>query len=1012
MIGVFESMVRLNPQRTCFTYVDENGAVDASSFRETRMYAAGIARLLRRRGVRRGCSVAVDLPNCPYYVLLLLAAAYGGFSLVTLNNRLSEAEKMARVLDLQRSRPGRVVMTIDEGNVEKLFDIVSREVTGAAARSSAATSSVFGSGGARGMRARTTFATRTTLAATEARSTRALGRASADEAGRRREEMARQDAVEAIIHFAERGAHVFDRSEVAVVMFTSGTTGRAKAVPLTWENLCGSAEVSNRVLNRRGAGIWQIALPLYHVGGLQMVVRSILNSNEFMLYRRFNASRVLSDAERKGVTHISVVDKMLQDMLDCPQAAVLSRYECILLGGGPLNAKTLERTLGLHARVFASYGMTETASQIANALVERGFTGGMRLLPGYTARIVDPGDNGFGRLAVRGPGLFGGYLNAQAVRTADGFFLTGDTAAIDENGLLFVKERTDDMFVSGGENVYPAEICEKLMQVSGVADAYVFGVPDDKWGRRPVGFVERAAGGANFVGSAAAGGVSRAVGVGAGAGAGARAHTGVRADAPIGSSAQLDSLSTSEFARYVSDRVAPKLSRVYQPERLFALEKFPRTGIGKVDRAALRKLYEQRIQIDRVNLYRIRLPFRKPFATAKGTLSYRESLLVEVIDHDGRIGLGECSAFPTDWYLPETIDQDLQVLRDELIPLVLNEVLLHPSQADGLMAACPAALKSPMARGAIEPALWDLYAKIVEKPLWQVIGGKAPADRSASVTGAARSAHVAASSHAGATSGSSASSSPVAVPSGAVVPMGTVAETLAGVQRCVDAGYSRVKLKVSPGQAYLVAKAVRERFPNLIITLDANQSFTESDLGELRSIGTCGVEWIEEPLDPRRVPATAPHDLFARLGRLQRQIKTPICLDESIRSASDLSRALAHRNLRCYALKVGKFGGIEPSLQFIRMAKARGIRVWVGGMYDTGICRRVSAALGTLPDVRDAGDIGAVSRYFDTDVTNPPYTVELGKVTLNRHGYECGLGCELDHAALAKVLIAQESFGK
>ena len=965
MIGVFEGMVRLNPQRTCFTYVDEEGVLDAMSFREVRMYAAGVARLLRRRGLRAGASLAVDLPNSPYFVLLLLAAAYGGFSLVALNNRLTAAEKLARVADLQRSRPGRVVMTVDEENVESLFAAVNREVSG-----------VGGHGRSRGSeRERTTFATRSTLAATEARTTRALGRAKAGKVARRREEMARQDAVEGIIHFAEHGAHVFDRSNVAVVMFTSGTTGRAKAVPLTWENLCGSADVSNRVLNRRGAGMWQIALPLYHVGGLQMVVRSILNSNEFMLYRRFNADRVLSDAARRGATHISVVDKMLQDMLDSPQSAILRRYECILLGGGPLNAKTLERTLAIHARVFASYGMTETASQIANTLVEPGFSGGMRLLPGYTARIVDPAPNGFGRLAVRGPGLFSGYLNAQAVRTADGYFLTGDTAAIDADGTLFVKERTDDMFISGGENVYPAEICEKLLRVPGVSDAYVFGVPDAKWGRRPVGFVERAAGGAAGGAGGASGGAGRA-----GDGAG-RAGVASASGSPV--PADLDRLSTREFANYVTNQVAPQLSRVYLPDQLFALEQFPRTGIGKVDRAGLRNLYDQRIQIERVNLYRIRLPFRKPFATAKGTLSHRETLLVEVVDHQGRTGLGECSAFPTDWYLPETIDQDLAVLREHLIPLVLNTVMLHPSQADGLMAACPAAAAAPMARGAIEPALWDLYAKIVEKPLWQVIGGSMPDDQAF-----------------------------CSVPSGAAVPLGTVSETLAAVRRCVDAGYLRVKLKVTPGQAFLVTSAVREAFPSLTITLDANQSFTESDLDELRSLDECGVEWIEEPLDSKRVPATAPHDLFARLDKLQRSMKTPICLDESIRNVSDLRRALTHRNLKCYALKIGKFGGVQPSLQFIRMAKARGIRVWVGGMYDTGVCRRLSAAFGTLPAIVDAGDIGATSRYFDTDVTNPPYTVEFGRVTLERQGFESGLGCELDRVALSKVLINQESFGK
>ena len=993
MIGEFESMVRLNPQRTCFTYVDEAGAVDALSFRETYLFSAGIARLLRRRGVRRGAAVAVDLPNSPAFVLLLFAAAYGGFSLVALNNRLTDAEKRARLADLHRVRPGFVVMTIDEASAASLMSIVSDEISGVSSN---------GKGG----HARTSFATRSTLAATQARTTRALGRASTQQVARRREDMARHDAVEGIIHFAEHGSHVFVGDETAVIMFTSGTTGRAKAVPLTWDNLCGSARVSNEALNRRGAGIWQIALPLYHVGGLQMVVRSILNSNQFVLYRRFDADRVLVDAARKGVTHISVVDKMLQDMLDSPKAAILSRYECILLGGGPLNAKTLERACSLPARVFASYGMTETASQIANCLVGRNFSGGMHLLPGYEARIMGPAANGFGRLAVRGPGLFSGYLNAQAAHTADGFFLTGDTAAMDASGTLFVKERTDDMFISGGENVYPAEICEKLMRVPGVSDAYVFGAPDKKWGRRPIGFVERAGAGA-VAGSGAGGaagvgaGAGRAAGVGAGSGVTAGSGPGARPAAGIGSGAgsggvatagrdavDVGSLSALDFARYVERIVSPQLSRVYRPENLFALERFPRSGIGKVDRAALRKLYDQRIQVEQVNLYRIRLPFRKPFATAKGTLSSRETLLVEVIDHEGRTGLGECSAFATDWYLPETIDHDLPVLREQLIPAVLSNALLHPSQADGLFAACPGAVNAPMARGAIEPALWDLYAKIVEKPLWQVIGGQIADGQIAG--GPSRAV----------------------VPCGAVIPVLSAAKAVEAARACVEEGYSRVKMKVAPGQAYRAVRAVREAFPNLTITLDANQSFTENDIDELRDLGECDVEWIEEPLDPRRIPATAPHDIFARLDKLQRSIKTPICLDESIRNAADLKRALNHSALACYALKIGKFGGVEPSLQFARMAQQRGMRVWIGGMYDTGIARRLGAAFGTLPAIRDVGDIGATSRYFDVDVTNPPYTVERGGVTLNRACFEHGLGCELDRAALSKVLVSQEHFAR
>ena len=946
MIGVFENMVRLNPQRTCFSYVDKDGNIEALSYRETRMIAAGLASLLRRRGVALGDAVAVDLPNQPACVFLLLAAAYGGFTLVTLNNRLTDAEKQARLLDLQRSRAFNVAYTVDESNVANLIRTVANDATG--------TAEAAGPGHAQ----RTSFYARTNIATAEARSTRALGRAgrSRGAAARRREDEARQDALESVIHFAERGAHVFDRGATAVVMFTSGTTGRSKAVPLTWENLCGSAAVSNASLNRHGEGLWQIALPLYHVGGLQMVVRSLLNANPFILYQRFDAERVLVDAARRGATHISVVDKMLQDMLASSHASGVGRYECILLGGGPLNAQTLGRALAMRARVYASYGMTETASQIANSLVTPGFTGGMSLLEGYEARIVDAGPDGFGRLAVRGPGLFGGYLNARAAYTADGFFLTGDTAAIAPDGKLYVKERTDDMFISGGENVYPAEIREKLLRVPGVADAYIFGAPDDTWGRRPVGFIER--------GNAAAPATGGPAGIAAGV-AGQRART----------------LSDRRFAQEIAQVVAPQLSRMYQPKHLFALPHFPRTGIGKVDRAALRRLYEQRIEIKRVNLYRIRLPFHKPFATAKGTLSFRESLLVEVVDHAGRTGLGECVSFPTDWYLPEVLDQDIRILREQLIPLVLNTVLLHPSEADGLFAACPGANELPMGRGALEPALWDLYGKIVEQPLWQLIGGQAPEGTDA-----------------------------VAVPAGAAIPVGPVAETVVAAQRCVDAGYTRVKLKVMPGSAYFSSQAVRKAFPDLVISLDANQSFTEYDIEELRNLDELDIAWIEEPLDPRRPVVSGPHDLFARLAQLQRRIKTPVCLDESIVSARDLARVLKHPELKCFALKIGKFGGIEPALQFVHMAQARGMRVWMGGMYDTGVSRRMHAAFETLSGVSDAGDIGATSRYFDTDVTNPPYTVERGQVTLTRRGHEFGLGCELDRAALSHVLIDQESF--
>lgn len=965
MIGMFESMVRRCPQRTCFTFVDEAGEETAYSYRETRLLSAALARYLRDRGVRPGDYIAVDLPNSPLYVQLILAAAYGGFTLVVLNNRLTESEKASRLMDVERATGAAISVRVNEANAARYENKAMALLSGELVAS--------GRGLVQTRVSRTTFASRASVVEAEPRSARGLGRASSSRAAlRRRSEVARQDAVEGIIHFAEHAAHVFDREARAVVMFTSGTSGRAKAVTLNWENLCRSAEISNAALNRQGEGLWQAALPLYHVGGFQVIVRSFLNCCPFVLYERFDADRLVSDGARKGATHVSVVDKMLQDMIATGRGEALRRYGCILLGGGAANPGTIERARALQLRVFVSYGMTETSSQIAHAQLTPSFAGGLRLLPGYHARIVDPGEDGFGRLAVKGPGLFRGYLNARAALTVDGYFLTGDTAAL-IGGLLYVKERTDDMFVSGGENVYPAEIREKLLRVPGVSDAHVFGARDALWGRRPVAFVERAP---EPPAAPDASGRLRE----------APARSGDRA-----------------FSAFVRESVAPQLSKIYLPKQVHVLDAFPRSGIGKTDRAVLERLYDERIEVARVALHRISLPFVAPFETAKGTLTQRESIIVEVTDHAGRTGLGECVAFSTDWYLPETLGQDLRVLKDVLAPLVLNEALLHPGEAAPLFAANAEAAGHPMACGALEPALWDLYGKIVGKPLWQLVG-EAFASAGSPAASAARAASVA-DVLATSVSPSSALDASISVPAGAVVGVGSPSETAAAARRCAEAGYGRIKLKIKPGTAVACVRAAQAAAPNAMITLDANQSFTERNSDELHALDACGAAWIEEPLDPRRIPAGAPSDLFARLARLQRSMRTPLCIDESVARPRDVMRALAHPELRCYSVKIGKFGGIQPSIEFVRMAQGRGIDVWMGGMYDTGVSKRMHAAFETLPGVNAPGDIGATSRYFAVDVTDPPYTVERGLVTLNREGDSSGLGCSLDRAALSGVLV-------
>lgn len=950
MIDIFESTARLRPDQVFFTFVDFSGAEASYTYRQARFAAASFARKLHAVGVRKGSLVAVDLPNCPEWVFLVLAAAYGSFTLVALNQRLNEAEKAARLLDLEHGGE-RVVVRIDAAFSKRIMEAVHTE----------------------------------------------LEEGDSEFGGLRHERVimgVQQDVIEEAIHFAERAAHLFDPSARALVMFTSGTTGRSKAVPLTWEQLTGSARASNRALAKRGEGMWQAVLPFYHIGGLQVLIRSVVGGTPLRVYARFDAERVLHDADARHATHISVVDKMLQDMLAVEEARLrsssshgagacgelpkanavahmrgsrsahadgrlaaglksrMSAYRCVLLGGGALNPQTIQRSLDLGVSVYASYGMTETSSQIANERVTPQFAGGLTLMDGYAARIVDPDAEGFGRLAVRGPGLFGGYLNAHAPFTVDGFFLTGDTAALHE-GRIYVRERTSDMFVSGGENIYPAEVVRTLLRIPGVADAYVFGVPDFTWGRRPAAVVERA-----------------------------------------------DERLSADDVRHAA---AGMLSKLNMPQTILVVDQLPRKGIGKIDREATEVLFEQRLEVDHVVLHHIRVPFKKPFKTARTTLDHRDAVIVEVVDRKGRVGLGECVSFETDWYLPETLGDDLRYLKDVLAPGVRGRAFGHPREVFATLSTLPEAAAHPMAISALENALWDLHGRIVGMPLWKLLveehgrlrehafgGGDAAGEalpRAAYVRG-----------------------NQALVAAGAVVGMGAPAEVVEEARSALAAGYRRVKIKIAPGQGLAAVRAVREAFPSLLITLDANQSFTSRDLDELRAYDELGVGWIEEPLDTgaasiRRRGFGGCREALLKLARFQRSISTPICVDESYVDGPDAWQILRFTDLRCVAVKIAKFGGIEPALQFIVQAQAQGCEVWMGGMYDMGISKRMHAAFQVLPGVIMPGDVGATSRYFDVDVTDPPYGVSRGYVLLNGEGHESGVGCNLNLESLARVLV-------
>jgi O-succinylbenzoate synthase len=241
-------------------------------------------------------------------------------------------------------------------------------------------------------------------------------------------------------------------------------------------------------------------------------------------------------------------------------------------------------------------------------------------------------------------------------------------------------------------------------------------------------------------------------------------------------------------------------------------------------------------------------------------------------------------------------------------------------------------------------------------------------------------------------------------PGGAVIGLVPVEEAVEAARAAVEQGYRRIKLKIAPGDDFKRAHAVRTAVPDAAVILDANQSYTEVDLALLRRLDSLGCAGIEEPLDPN-YEARARQSIFSRLSSLQFQMKTTLFLDESIVTDEDMRAALTTRNIRGYVLKIGKFGGILPALQFYQAARSRGADVWMGGMYDTGISKRLHAAFSLLPGVVYPGDISDTARYFATDITTPKLELEDGALLVNPPEAPHGVGCSLNREVLEQVTL-------
>ncbi len=282
----------------------------------------------------------------------------------------------------------------------------------------------------------------------------------------------------------------------AAILYTSGTSGRPKGAILTYGNLWYSAIASALHIGHHADDIWLATMPLFHIGGLSILFRSVIGGTPVILHDRFDPERTLRSID-DGATLASLaptmLDRMVEERGDRPWP---SHLRCVLLGGSATPARLLDTSQRLTIPVAPTYGLTETTSQATTLLPhqvsDRPGSSGLplpltELRVGTTRGQASPGE--LGEIEVRGPTLFSGYLGDPRKRVQDAWFATGDVGFLDDDGYLYVIDRRDDLIVSGGENIYPAEIERVLRTHPLVADAGVVGVPHETWGARPIAAV-------------------------------------------------------------------------------------------------------------------------------------------------------------------------------------------------------------------------------------------------------------------------------------------------------------------------------------------------------------------------------------------------------------------------------------------------------------------------------------------------------------------------------------------
>jgi O-succinylbenzoate synthase len=341
------------------------------------------------------------------------------------------------------------------------------------------------------------------------------------------------------------------------------------------------------------------------------------------------------------------------------------------------------------------------------------------------------------------------------------------------------------------------------------------------------------------------------------------------------------------------------------------------------------------MRIERIDLKIVRLPLLRPFQTSSSRKDYLDHILVRV-DCDGAIGWGECASPSDPYYCAETTETCWHILHDFLVPPVLGKEWSEIGELAGRYGPVKG---NQFARAGLEMAAWDALGRAQSRSVHSLLGGTRKEIISGVSLGIERSLET----------------------------------LLAEIERFLADGYRRIKLKIAPGRDVEVVRRVRERFGGIMLQVDANSAYTRGDLPTLKALDEFDLILIEQPL--------ADDDIVDHAW-LQAQLKTPICLDESIHSASDARKALDLGAARVINIKVSRLGGLLEAKRVHDLCFARGIPVWCGGMHEFGIGRAANVAIASMPGFTLPGDVSGSDRYYALDIAAPPIIARGGAVAL------------------------------